>query len=82
MKRPYPQAVCGQILGYHYDRHSRVFSLEWVEDEGTAHSKVYLPSQDFIVVLEGEYTVEMGESSASLVIPPLGGKRSLNVILR
>jgi endoglycosylceramidase len=47
--RPYPQKICGELLAYHYDPSSGVFSCEWQENghpengHPGAPSLVYLP---------------------------------------
>lgn len=80
LKRPYPQAVCGKLLCWHYDYKTQEFTMEW-EEEGTAPSLVYVPSSDFKVDLEGAYSVKPRKSSVLLEIPSMGGDRKVRVRL-
>lgn len=53
LNRPYPQAVCGEILSYGYDRAHQIFTLEWQEDKGV-ESIIYLPAEPKQIFLDGE----------------------------
>lgn len=45
MKRPYPMAVCGDIIEYHSDSKTRQFTLKWTQDkEYTVPTMIYTPN--------------------------------------
>jgi endoglycosylceramidase len=81
LKRPYPQAVCGQLLTYRYDRQADEFYMEWEERNCDVPSVIYLPTDEFSINLSGEYNINIRENSAVLTIMPSGGMRTLAVKL-
>lgn len=45
MNRPYPIAVCGEIIEYHSDSKTRAFTLKWNQDkEYTVPTLIYTPN--------------------------------------
>lgn len=45
MNRPYPIAVCGDIIEYHSDSSARTFTLKWNQDkEYTVPTEIYTPN--------------------------------------
>ncbi len=45
MNRPYPMAVCGDIIEYHSDSKTRQFTLKWVQNkEYSAPTMIYTPA--------------------------------------
>lgn len=45
MNRPYPIAVCGDIIKYHSDSKTRTFTLKWNQDkEYTVPTEIYTPN--------------------------------------
>lgn len=80
--RPYPQAVCGELLSYRYDRQTDTFYMEWEERNCDASSVIYLPAKEFSVELNGEYSAEIHSCSTILTIAPSGGRRTLAVKLK
>jgi endoglycosylceramidase len=81
LKRPYPQAVCGQLLSYGYNRSAKIFNMTWDETGCSAPTIIYMPQKELEVKNTEEYSIELTENSARLIIPPKGGKRNLTISL-
>lgn len=55
LSRPYPKAVTGDIISYHFDRENNVFTLEFNQDKKFAvPSVVYLPAAIKEITLDGK----------------------------
>ena len=77
LKRPYPQAVCGRLLSYRYDRNGNAFHMKWDEKGCSAPTVIYLPTNQFKVEFDGEYHEEIYGDHAFLSLLPAGGERTL-----
>ena len=82
LKRPYPQAVCGEILEYEYNRRDKVFTMKWDESGHNATSIVYIPTKDFQLDMDGDYDIEHFEDSTIIKILPRGGYRALSITIK
>lgn len=55
LTRPYPKAVTGEIISYHFDREQNIFTLEFnQEKEFSVPNEIYLPSEQASIVLDGK----------------------------
>lgn len=81
LKRPYPQAVCGQILFFNYDYQLKEFNMEWDEKDGNVATLIYLPQKEFKIHDIEDYSVELLDESALVIIEPTGHKRSIKISL-
>ena len=58
LKRPFPQAVCGHLLAYGFNRQTGEFSMTW-DEKGCASadeaSRIYLPHKPVQVDADGPY---------------------------
>lgn len=55
LSRPYPKAVTGNIISYHFDRENNVFTLEFNQkDQFEVPSVVYLPKAVEEIILDGK----------------------------
>ena len=79
--RPYPQAVSGSLISYHFDFNTGKFNMSWREDATIqAPTVIYLPwlsSISDVVMIEPESekleTEQIkGSKAGRLVIPPTG----------
>ncbi|WP_113674206.1 cellulase family glycosylhydrolase [Vallitalea guaymasensis] len=58
LKRPYPQAVCGEIIAYSYNRENDVFTLDWQEhNDIKANTEIYLPHEPVSIDIDSEFTI-------------------------
>lgn len=85
LSRPYPQAVCGDLIKYHLDRENQVFEMLWEEKADVmGETIVYLPTHWQELSWDGirqDIQVEENESGYLLKIPKTGNaKRNLRVI--
>jgi endoglycosylceramidase len=60
LRRPYPQAVAGEILSYNYDFETAVFEMTWNEDSTIdAPTEIYLPTIPYSIDLDGDYSMDL-----------------------
>lgn len=84
LNRPYPQAVCGEIMDYCYDRKNNVFILNWDEypDRGL-ESVIYLHKEPRQILFEDIFELKAitpSSEGALIRIPHKGlGKRSIRI---
>lgn len=78
LKRPYPQAVCGVLESYRFDRQSGEFTMIWNEKDWTSadgESRIYLPRKPVSVAADGPYQLIEPDSVAAggflLLLAPL-----------
>lgn len=56
--KPYPQAVCGKIKKYKYDRENKIFTLEFVQDrEFEVPTVVFAHKEIESIKTDGEYEI-------------------------
>lgn len=88
INRAYPMAVAGSLKKYHYDYKTQEFDCHWIEGDGSAMTRIYLPDQAMVehICVEPKnsaYTIEMIQGSKGLYvdIPSLsaGSERRLSV---
>lgn len=84
LNRPYPQAVCGEILHYGYVRKDNCFTLSWNEESNSGlESIIYLHTPPSRILFEGLFELHPISSSSKgclLKIPNESvGKRTLQV---
>ncbi|GMQ58287.1 hypothetical protein AN1V17_26820 [Vallitalea sediminicola] len=86
LKRPYPQAVSGKIIKYHYNRESNVYTLEWIENSNTlAPTEIYLPHEPKSIDIDSEFSINKISNMSESVILSITNKpiavRSITVVL-
>lgn len=79
LRRPYPQAVCGEILSFGYDSKYKVFNMEWDEGINKESTVIYLPNRKFNINLVGKYSIKQRGQSALVILEPTGGRRSIKI---
>lgn len=74
LRRPYPQAICGEIIAYGYDTQTSTFTLSWQEGNPTSDHIIYLPDTPKYIDLDSPYTLTPIGSTSSLIltIPSIG----------
>lgn len=84
LRRPYPQAVAGDIIQYGYDTTADTFILAWHEtvEEST---EIYLPSEPVSITIDGDYVMHPVSSLSQAVIIKIfykgNGKRQVKIKL-
>ncbi len=77
--RPYPQAVCGTISHFNYDRLGEMFSLsfECDKDYGDIKSIIFLHKKALKIYCDTKYTIEKLSKKTSLLLvdSPIGSHR-------
>lgn len=86
LKRPYPQAVSGDISNYKYDYEEKIFDMEWNENsDSEMPTSIYLPCEPKDIKIEGQYSISniSDISDACILTIPNSNKpcRKLQIIL-
>lgn len=66
--RPYPMAVCGKIIAYHFDRVNNVFTLEFEQDKPYAvPTEIFAHRHVKSVETDGTYAIEKCSANTAVI---------------
>ncbi|NMA94725.1 MAG: glycoside hydrolase family 5 protein [Clostridiales bacterium] len=81
LRRPYPQAVCGEIKSFEYDSSSKEFTMTWDEGEKELPTTIYLPQAKFSIEPSVKYSIESIGESVIVTLEAIGGERNITIKL-